>query len=166
MAIITLDSRTQRAADFITKNLYFGFGRSTEWTNPDLPDIPLNTESEIEELFFIAKVTKASFVISPGVDITFKDTTWREVLEENIYTDNVTNIYLETLLDYDSFEFASFRQVGLLENPLNLLGESCILSQYDDSEISSQGILHYLDNRLVTNRQIDQQELISIILEF
>jgi len=169
MAIITNASRTKRAIDFFTKNLYFGFGRTSVWTDELLPDAPELTTVEVEELLFISKITDIQYVTVGGVDIVFKDTSWTKLVpatDQDLYDANVSNLYIETILDYDDYELASFRQIGLLEDPLDDANESCDLSQYDDSVINSQGVLHYLDNRIVTNRQLNQLETISIILEF
>ena len=168
MAIITNVSRTQRAIDFFTKNLYFGFGRTTVWTSELSPDEPVVTATEVEEVIFLAKVTSIEYVVPGGTEITFKDTTWTTVDPgtEDLFEEDVKHLYVSTVLTYGDFELASFRQIGLLEDPTDSLDAVCSLDEYDNSEINSQGILHYLDNRIVTNRQVNQQETISIILEF
>lgn len=166
MAIITKDSRTQRTLDFYGKNLYMGFGRTTAWDDEAYPDPPDELQSTIEELIFISKINTKQFVISGGSEITFKDTNWTSVLQANIFTQNVINLYLTVLIDYDNYPIVGYRQIGILENPIEVGGEICDQDIYTAAQIQNQGILHYLDNRLLTNRNPAQKENVSIILEF
>jgi hypothetical protein len=172
MAIITNNSRTRRTEDFFSKNLYFGFGKTSPWTDENLPDQPLTSTNLITELAFISKITEIKYIkpsLNDNADINFKNTHWDIVTpvdSQTIYNENVSNLFIKTVLNYDTYELISFRQVGLLENPKDLNNNFCTNERYDDSELTNQGILHYLDNRIVTNRQVNQLESISIILEF
>lgn len=171
MAIITESSRTKRTIDFAEKNLYFAFGRTTAWDSEFSPPYPQVTDTEVEELIFLSKVQEVKYITPSQTtsDIKFKDTDWtiQSYTEfADLYAAGVKYLYLSTLLTYDDYELTQFRQIGLLEDPLDLTPAICTASQYDDSEISDQGVLHYMDNRVVTNRQVNQTEKISIILEF
>ncbi len=170
MAVITLNSRTQRTYDLAQKNLYIGFGQTSAWSNENIPDAPDPSDTLLDELNFIARVENIKYVKpDPGGSIVYRDTNWLEVAEENIFTENIINLYLDVLLDYDNYPLISFRAIGLLENPtwMNVdIETDCTEQEYDVGDLHSQGVLHYIDNRLVTHRSISQKEKVSIILEF
>lgn len=166
-AIITNINRIQRTYDFAQKVLYFGIGRLTNWSDETLPPTPAFTSTQIEELNFIAKVENLKYIIPDEEgEIYYINTRWTEIAENDIYAQNCYNLYLDVTLDYDNYPIIDYRQVGLLENPTDIYDEICRQNKYLVNEINSQGILHYLDNRVVTYRQLNQQERISAILEF
>jgi hypothetical protein len=167
--IITKDSRTQRTMDFKSKNLYIGAGRTTSWTDENNPPLPDTNSSEIEELEFIKKVSVLKFVVQDDINgtIVYRDTKWREIQEADIYTESCYHLFIQVDFDYDNLPLITYRQIGIIESPIEIDGVSeCTQISYVNTEISSQGILHYLDNRYPTVRQLDNMERISIIIEF
>jgi len=167
MAIITLNNRTQRTYDFSQKTLYFAFGRTTPWTDEFSPDPPDETSDSVEEISFIKLADNIKFVKEDVAGtITYRDSKWSEVAPGDIWTENVVAMYMDAELDYDNYPVIGYRQVGILENPLDTSDQVCTLDSYLSNQINSQGILHYIDNRLVTYRASDQVEKVSIILEF
>ena len=168
MAIITEYNRVQRANDFFPKNLYIGFGRTTAWADESSPPAPSVNATEIEELQFISKAS-INYVKPNGSQIIFKDTKWDlydPPTTNDLYTNDIKYLYIRTTLLYDDFDFITFRQIGILENPVDSTGTICTNDKYTSSQLNSQGMLHYLDNRLKTVRQDGQQETVAIILEF
>ncbi len=168
-AVITNINRIQRTLDFASKILYFGIGKESEWTDETTPDIPDVSADEITELSFISKVSGIKYVKPDEAgEIVYMASKWTEVDIGNVWTEEIVNLYLECILDYNNYPVISYRQLGMLEEPKNIAGDVCSLDKYILSELhaTDRGLLHYLDNRLVTHRQTNQQEKISIILEF
>lgn len=167
MSLITLNGRTKRALDFSQKVLYMGIGRTTAWTDEQNPPAVTEDMTAIEELNFISKINTIKFVKPDAAgEIEYRDSRWTEILEADIYTQDVVNIYLEVLLDYDNYPLITYRQIGLLEGPTDGTDTICVNDKYLQTELTQEGLLHYIDNRTPTVRDINQKEKLSIILEF
>lgn len=167
-ALLTINSRVQRAEDFSKKNLYLAIGKTqTEWDDPNNPPVPDATATEIVELAFIKKVDTIKFVIPDATgSIVFRDTKWSEVAESDIYAKQARYLYLSTTLYYDKVPIVNYRQIGIIENPVDTSGNICKDDYYPADAISSQGFLHFIDNRRVVTRDVSQYEIISVIIEF
>jgi len=172
-AILTEKSRIQRCEEFYNKvntALYLGVGRTqTEWDEPDNPPIPDAGITELEELGFIKKITadEVKFVKpDPNGEIEFRNTKWTEILPSEIYTEGGRYLLFTVRLEYDDVPLLTYRQVGILEEPKDLNGDVCTNDIYLPDELSSQGFLHYVDNRTAITRDSSQYEEINIILEF
>lgn len=74
-------------------------------------------------------------------------------------------VYVETTLYYDEVPLEDYRQVGVFSRltPVTAKASSLILLPAD---VQDKGILEVIDNRKVVNRQIDQSETLSIVIEF
>jgi len=167
-ALLTINSRVQRAYDFSKKNLYLAIGRTqTPWEDETNPPVPSATATTIDELAFIKKIETIKFVIpDANGTISFRDTKWTEVAEDDIYTQQARYLYLSTTLYYDKVPLVNYRQIGILENPVDTTGNICSEDFYDASSLQSQGFLHFIDNRQLVTRDISQYEVISVIIEF
>ena len=110
-------------------------------------------------------VTEAITTQSEGTAYTVKS---------NLLTNDVHHLYYESVLDYDngtpdSLPLITYRQVGLLENPIDPSGDICTGSVYTSLSATAefpQGVLHYIDNRVPVIRTISQRESIQLIIEF
>lgn len=74
-------------------------------------------------------------------------------------------VYVESTLYYDEVPLEDYRQVGVFSrlNPVPGKEEHATLLPVD---VQSKGILEIIDNRKVVNRQIDQSETLSVVIEF
>jgi len=113
-------------------------------------------------------VNEAITTEAAGTNITIKS---------NLFSNNVNAIWHECIFDYDNGTPDSlpvnvtYRQVGLLENPIDIAESICPLNTYLPGSLSAtsqfpQGILHYIDNRPPIIRTLTQKESISLIIEF
>ena len=75
-------------------------------------------------------------------------------------------MYLDTTIEYDEIPLGFYRQVGLFTDLK--VAEDVPEGKYSlsTSEVEDEGILEVIDNRQPSNRQADQTEKISLILEF
>lgn len=75
-------------------------------------------------------------------------------------------VYVEAHLRYDELPLTQYRQIGvfsrLVKNDGVPAGKVALLP----NEVRDPGILEVIDNRKVVNRQIDQKEHLSIVIEF
>lgn len=98
-------------------------------------------------------------------------------VKSNIFIQDCHNIFYEANLDYDNGNPDSlpvdvqFRQVGLLEDPIDSSEAVCSLTTYLPGSLSAtaeypQGKLHYIDNRPPIYRTLTQRETIALVIEF
>jgi len=103
--------------------------------------------------------------VAAGTDFTVKS---------DLYTNDVHHLYYEAILAYDNgtpdtLPLITYRQVGLLENPIDTSEAICTGSVYTSLSSTAefpQGVLHYVDNRSPVIRTISQKESIQLIIEF
>lgn len=78
-------------------------------------------------------------------------------------------VYIDCYLSYNQFPIVTYRQIGLctevLPNTENIL-RSAAYSASGNDEYTSLGVLEIIDNRSPSTRDIDQQEMLSLIVEF
>lgn len=83
------------------------------------------------------------------------------------------HVYVDCTLEYDRFPTVTYRQIGLctgvIPKPSAIDAETLLATGYGDrttNDFSSIGVLEILDNRIPTNRDNQQREQISLIIEF
>lgn len=126
-----------------------------------------------EGIFTVTASTTTELTISGGtVDTESAGTEW--TIKSNLLLNNVHNLFYSVDLDYangapDTLPLITYRQVGLLENPIDPAETICTGSVYTSLSTTAefpQGILHYVDNRGPIIRTITQRETIQVIIEF
>lgn len=156
--------------------IYFGLGRTSPWegeleaaeTGQEFSaPFPSVDATSIDELIGMKRVDIKSLVV-PDDDgtIVYRDRVWRRVSTEEALTLKAHWVYLEASIYYDELPARAYRQIGVFsmvqlndgvpENKAILLPE----------DIKHQGILEILDQRKVVNRNEDNRDTFSLIIEF
>lgn len=159
-------------------NLYFAIGKSTAWDDEENPDTPLTTQSEISELIYIKKISVKQLVKFAGAypyvydiygaSVTVNGVDYTYVLDGNAYTEQAYMVYLSANIDYTDIAptDTSFRQIGILLDPLDSEGEQLTGSGYLASSVDDQGQLLYVWNFQTVTRDDSQSEKIEIVVVF
>lgn len=181
---------------FNTTNLMFAIGRSSAWGSKDgeystttlvddkHPPYPSLDAEDIDEIIGYKRYANMYFVIpdstssSPIVDgvhwrkialdsISGNDDEDNAALTAKVKSYNSRWIYLDTELEPSDFLGVTYRQVGLYSGLSLASGVSSAANTYAASSIvTGSGILECIQNRSPVTRQMDQQELIAVVLEF
>jgi len=169
-SILTLKNRVWRAYDFKQQsNLYLAIGRTTPWTDENNPDVPVASQTEVEELQFIKKIVSKYLIVPDSTgEIEVSGVIYRAILDDDIYTDLPTMVYLVTNIYYNDFcpTSVTFRQIGVLSNPSGAGGVVLTGLSYLPASVVDQGILHYVNNRTPVTRSNVQTEQFGIIIAF
>lgn len=168
MAITTLKGHVARALDFFNRNdVYYAFGKQSEWDDEDKPPAPVNTIEDVEEILGFKQVEN-KFMVVPDENGTliYRDSKWRIVTESEAFALGARWVYIDCFLRYDELPLGEYRQVGvysrLKKNEDIPAGQMALLPE----DVSNKGVLEIIDNRKRTTRQSDQKEQLSIIIEF
>lgn len=156
------------------ENLYFAIGKSTAWNDEENPDTPLVSQTEIEELIYIKKISVKQLVKLDdpydvyGTNVTVNGVNYNFVLEGEAYNQNSRMVYLAANINYDDIAptNTSFRSIGILLNPLDSENEELTGSEYLAATVYNQGQLLYINNFTVITRDPSQSEKIEIVLIF
>jgi len=124
--------------------------------------------------YFIVVTSNASDLVVS--DLTFDEAVGNSItIKSNLETNDINNIFYEAVFAYDNDSLPvgiDYRQIGLLEKPVELTTESlCTNNVYLAAGLSAvaeypQGVLHYIDNRAPIYRTSSQREAIQFIVEF
>lgn len=177
---MTLKSRQRRMVDWfnLPLNKYIGIGRTTAWTDDTDPDLPDETATELENLIGVQLITGQKYAKEiPDDELTtekklegkFYKGQYYEVTSDKEYalSHGFTAVMLWTTLDRDTYfpVDVTYRQVGLFvkvnSNAVYMNGTdfNAMLSDY-------RGTLELIDNRKPQTRQNDQQEELTILVDF
>lgn len=178
MAISTLYSHVSRAIDFFNKNsIYFAIAKTSPWSNDSNGKTEMDpqfsppeenaTVTALSELIGFKKAEVVRLVV-PDVDgeISYDNGRWRAVSASSAYAEGAKYVYLETNIRSDELPIGFYRQIGVYTGLV--LANGVPTSKYNllPSEVSNTGVLEVYDNRQPSNRQADQREILSIIIEF
>lgn len=176
MAVTTIHSHVNRALDFFSKNqTYFAIGKATPWDdqfNPEIsdtnPPTPDTGASDLEGVIGYKKVETIYMVVPDEENgtIAYKDTKWRIVPADQVVAEGARWVYLDATIRYDELPLGFYRQVGVYTGLE--VADGINPSKYNllPSEVSDNGVLEVIDNRQPSNRQSDQKEKLSLVLEF
>jgi hypothetical protein len=157
-------------------NLFLALGKyQTEWDDSENPPTPLVTQTEVEELIYIKKITvkhaivdedpydaySASVTIN-GVDYDYVDD------DDTLYDDLVLKLYVSAQISFDDIAptDTTYRQVGILLNPKDSSGNLLTDGEYLAADVADQGQLIYVGNFIGVTRDDSQQEKFDIIVNF
>ena len=155
-------------------NIYLAVGKTSVWADENDPPTPLVTQTEIEELIYIKKISIKQLVTiddpydTYGIDIEIDGINYNYVLDDEAFTKTGNKVYLSVTISYDDIAptTTSFRQIGLLRNPRDSDDDLLTDVEYLAADVADQGQLLYVDNRTVISRDSDQSERFDIILVF
>ena len=169
MATTTNRGHIARALDFFDRtDVYFGLGQTTTpWPdelNPPKPDV--STSSLAEPLGYKKVESKYMVVQDPNGTIVYRDSKWKIVPRDQAVALGSKWVYLESFIRYDELPLQSYRSIAVVSR---LVPNDDIPSNQATlipSQVKDPGIVEVIDYRRVVNRQIDQKEQLSLILEF
>lgn len=168
MAITTLIGHVSRALDFRNKeSLFIGIGKTTAWEDENSPPDPLNTDTLVDPVGY--KQVESIFMVVPDPNgtLSYKDSRWRIVPEEEAIAQGARWVYLSVYVAYEELPTnISYRQVGAYTNLTRKEGVPSGKYALLPSEVESVGLLEVLDNRKPIYREPDQREQLIIIIEF
>jgi len=178
-SITTINQRVLNAINLKNQdNLYFAIGKSTAWTDEENPDTPLTSQTEIEELIYIKKISVKQLVKLAdaypyiydiyGASVTVNGIDYTYVLEGVAYTEQAYMVYLSANINYEDIAPTdiNFRSIGILLNPLDSEGEELTGSEYLAASVDEQGELLYVWNFQAITRDPSQSEKIEIVIVF
>lgn len=175
MAIATTLSHVSRALDFFnTASIYFAIGKSTPWEDPENPEInddnppePNVDDSDLQEIIGFKRVESIYMVVpDDSGEIIYRDTRWKAIPADQAKAKGAKWVYIESTIRYDELPLGRYRQVGVYTNIKLKSGVSPSKFNLLPSEVEDHGLLEVIDNRTDSNRQIDQREVLSLVLEF
>lgn len=167
-ATTTVGGHVARALDFVNKDtLYFGIGKSTPWQEDDIPEPPDILTSEVQEVIGYKKVEHAYLVVpDDNGDINYRDSRWRIVPPDQALAQGARWVYVDTYIRYTELPIVPYRVVCVISNLLPTAdvapGKTALLP----NEVLDAGIVEVVDNRGAVNRQVDQREQLSMVIEF
>lgn len=172
-SITTINLRILNAINLKNQeNLYFAIGRTTAWDDEENPDTPSTDTKEIDELIYIKKISIKQLVKLDDpydvytVSVTVDNVDYNYVAEANAYTEEAHRVYLSSTISYDSIAptDTSFRQIGILLDPLDSNGDNLTGVEYLAASVANQGQLLYYMNRTLITRDPAEQDKIEIII--
>ena len=96
----------------------------------------------------------------------YNDSRWRIVPADQALTEGARWVYLDTYVRYNELPLTSYRQIALFSRLVKAEGVLSNQVALLPDEVADYGIIEFIDNRKAVNRQIDQRELLSVVLEF
>lgn len=163
-------AHVKRALDFFNRtDVYFCIGKTSAWTTETQPPSPDPSTADVSEIIGFKKVETSYMVVPDNVSgtIQYRDSKWRIVTgESNVYSQGAKWVYLEAYIRYDELPLGYYRQVGLYSGLVKNAGVLSTKYNLLPAEVQSRGILEVLDNRQPSNRQADQKERITMVIEF
>lgn len=126
--------------------IYIAFAGTTEWDNDAIPPVVDPATTELTELIGISKAT-CYFVKSTeasGADVAYQDGSyWETVIPnnpaiddyDNIISENVKHLYIETNIIYGNFAVNTFRKLAITHNPLKTDGNLVTDNIYENGDV-------------------------------
>lgn len=167
MATTTTSGHVSRALDFFERNdIFVGIGRTTPWEDEALPPVPSTEAKLVEEIMGYKKLEFIHLVVPDEAgEISYRDSRWRKVPFDKAVEENARWVYIEAHIRYDELPLQPYRQIGIFSRLKATTAASAKLVLTPE-EVEDMGILEVLDNRRVVNRQLDQKEQLSMVIEF
>lgn len=169
MAVTTYSARARRALLHKTNSTYWvSIGRTTAWDDEDNPPDPSPSAAAIEEPIIYVAPTQVSLckVVTSGEDVTHLGTKYEFVADLDAIDEGARYLYLLARFDPTSGQpYDTFRQVALYSNLVPGTGHESD-SWLAPANVSSAGLLEYLDNDVATIMTDTRLEVIEIMIEF
>ena len=171
MAITTMLGHVNRAKDFFNKeSIYFALGRSSAWEDEMNPPNEDAGAVALDEVIgykrYMVKHIVRPVKEEETADIKYKNENWKIISSDEALNEGARWVYLDTTIEYDEIPLGFYRQVGLFTGVV--VNEGVPEGKYNLTvdDVADEGTLEVIDNRQASNRQADQTEKISLILEF
>lgn len=152
MAILTNTAKVDNAIRLYkdAQSMYFGLGRSlTPWKDDSSPDIPDPSQSSLDELIGMKKVTSVSLAVPVSSQqgsntVSYAGNYYELVGIADAYTRGATFVYIASTILQTDFTAQTYRSVGLFNGPTfatGVIGDT-VSAEY----ITNQGRLQVIDN--------------------
>jgi len=166
-AIITIDARIQRALDFFNQDsLWFGFGKTSPWGDPDEPPPPDPELRGLLELVGLKKViTKHLVVPDEAGTIVFRGQNFRIISSDEAFDERCRWVYLETTVEYDELPLEVYRQIGVYSRVVPQSSVPPGQTTLVPSEIEDSGVLEYYANEIERTRTYDEVDTFRVVIE-
>lgn len=167
MATTTIRGHVARALDFFERNdLYFAIGHPDAWPDESNPPAPGVSDSILNVIGYKKLETINLVVPSADGSIIYRDSKWLIVPPDQALVQGARWVYIDTYLRYDELPLSPYRQIAVYSRLVKAAGVSASKANLLPTEVADPGILEILDNRRVVNRQSDQKEQLSLVIEF
>lgn len=179
-AIVTLESRQRRMVDWfnLPLNKYIGIGRTTPWKDETDPDLPDGKATELEEFIGVQLISGQKYAKEiPDSELTtekklsgkFYKGQYYELTSDKEYAlkNGFTSIMVWTTLDRDTYfpVDITYRQIGLFVK-VNANAVYIPAADFNAMLKDYRGTLEVIDNRKPQTRQNDQQEELTMLIDF
>lgn len=171
MAVTTIHAHVNRAKEFsLRDDVYFAIGKSSPWADDNNPPDEDFQAIELDDIIGYKKVETA-YLVRPvkedeTADIQYREEGWMIVPYDKAIKEGSRWVYLKTNMLYNELPLGYYRQVGIYTGVVKEVNVPPGQDNLLPGEVSNTGILEVLDNRQPSNRQLDQRETLSLILEF
>lgn len=169
MAITTRLAHVRRAQyAFGLTGYYFAIGKKTAWSDEKNPPLENEMNTTIDEIIGYRKADLVSFVVpdeSKG-DIEYLGSKYRKVPADKALQEGAKWLLFTTTILYDELPTGLFRQIALFQGLQRNSGVDVGKYPLLPNEVKSSGELIAYVNRQYSNRQADQKETLSIIIEY
>jgi len=172
MAIVTNNAHIASAIRLLhaRPTMYLALGKTSPWTDELNPPQETVDTGSLTELIGIKKVTDVQlcrFVESTekptGTTITYQGKTWEFITEANAYKNKTFYLYITTTVDGTDLPLGSYRQVGIITDPVLKAGVTT--PSVPASSVTSQGTLHFYENRVAQSRTAEVTVKESFMIE-
>lgn len=175
MAVTTIHAHVNRAKEFLVRDdVYFAIGRTSPWQNENTPGFEVPDEDfnalALDEIIGYKKIDVAYIVrpteVGETPDIQYREENWMIVPPDQAIAQKARWVYIRSTILFNELPLGVYRQVGVytgvVKKPELPAGQDNLLP----TEVDNVGVLEVIDNREFSNRQLDQKEVLSLILEF
>lgn len=155
MAIETIASHVEaaKAAKAQLPYLWYVMGRSSAWSDEEIPPAEDMYEDHIDEIIGAKKFQKAQLVRPikgkeelSDADVIYKSQGWKFIPDGDAIKERARYLYLEVDIEPGDLPYAVYRQIGIYKNLVPVVGSSN-QSILRPSEIADAGLLIGYDNR-------------------
>jgi len=155
-------------------NLFLVIGRTSPWLDEENPPTPLVTDTEVTELIYIKKISVKHMIIDDdpydayGPHVEVGGYGYMFVDDVDAFIQSAMGVYFSNTIYYSDIAptNTTFRQVGILLNPKDSVGNLLTNVEYLAASVDDQGEVLYLDSRIAVTRDESQSEKFEIILNF
>lgn len=171
MAILTIKNRHARAASYKeemeTAGMWFGFGKTTAWTDDTQPPAPQPSDTDIQEAIGYKKADMITFVKEdPNGSIYYLGDTYSAIEDTEAETNSSTLLYVRAVVNYDELPPSTYRQIGIFRGLTPTVEAGSSAKVLLPSQVQSKGTLDIIDNIMPSSRAQYQRDEYSYMIQF
>lgn len=146
---------------------YMALGKTSAWTNENIPPIPTESKTTLDELIGFKKMDTVSLCRPLAANettayptISYNSQTWVLVPDAAAQTEKACYVYYEVKIKGTDLPTGEYRQVGVFTDLTRKTGVT--KTNLLPTEVQSRGLLQFYDNRRRQNRT----EQVTVIERF